>query len=322
MSADMMPAQSARFEHQSRLAYGAAVTAMAADDDTVVAVSADTVDLMGLREMANRWPQRVIEAGIAEQNAMGIASGLATTGLRPFVSGYAPFIAARSMEQVRNDVAYAGQRVVIGAACSGIALGVSGGTHHALEDLAVMQSMPGMTVLVPADASQAWHLARAAGSLDGPVYLRLGGRAAESPVTEPGVAPRVGRADCLRDGSDVTVIACGCLVAPAIEAADTLAAEGVHVRVLNMHTIKPLDRNAVLAAAQQTAGIVTAEEHHLTGGLGAAVAQVLALEHPAPMRFVAMPDQFAVVGPTDRVRARYGLDAANIVAQCRDILNQ
>ncbi len=311
---------SASFQHQSRLGYGAAVTQMAQEDNRVVAVSADTIDLMGLREMAQRWPERVIEAGIAEQNAMGIGSGLATTGMRPFVSGYAPFITARSMEQLRNDVAYAGQRVVIGGSCSGITLGVSGGTHHAVEDLALMRAMPGMTVLVPADATQAWQLTIATEQLSGPAYIRLGGRAEEAEVTARAASPEIGRADQLLDGNDVTVIACGCLVAEALRAADSLAAENIGVRVLNMHTIKPLDAQAVLAAASETAGIVTAEEHHTTGGLGGAVAELLAAEHPTRMRFVGMPDEFAIVGPTDRVRARYGMSAENIVEQCRAIL--
>ncbi len=258
--------------NQSRLAFGLAVTELAGRDDRVVAISADTVDLIGLRGFVEKFPDRLVEVGIAEQNAMGIASGLATTGMRPFVCGYAPFITARSMEQVRNDVAYAEQRVVIGGAASGVSLGVAGGTHHALEDLALMRSLPNMTVVVPADAHQAWHATLATEQLDGPVYIRLGGRVEEAVVTPTDASFRVGQAETLRQGNDVTVIACGCLVAPALEAADALAEEGVAVRVVNMHTIKPLDREAVLAAAAETKGIVISEEHHLTGGLGGAVA--------------------------------------------------
>lgn len=306
---------------QSRLAFGLAVTDIAARDETAVAISADTLDLIGLRGFLDRFPERLVEAGIAEQNAMGVASGLATTGLRPFVCGYAPFITARSMEQVRNDVAYANQRVVIGAAASGVSLGVAGGTHHALEDLALMRSLPNMTVLVPADAHQAWHATQACDGIDGPVYVRLGGRVPEPAVTPVGAPLRVGRADVLHDGGDVTVIACGCMVAPSLEAARELAADGIGVRVLNMHTIKPLDRDAVLGAAADTAGIVTAEEHHLTGGLGGAVAELLAQEHPARMRMVGMPDEFAIVGPTDRVRERYGMSGASIAAACRALVD-
>ncbi|MGB7306760.1 MAG: transketolase C-terminal domain-containing protein [Burkholderiaceae bacterium] len=310
----------AKIQNQSRLGFGLAVTDMASRDVRVVAISADTLDLIGLREMVAASPERVIEAGIAEQNAMGIASGLATTGMRPHLCGYAPFITARSMEQLRNDVAYANQRVVIGAACAGITLGVSGGTHHAVEDIAVMRSMPNMTVLVPADAIQAWHLTQATEQLSGPSYIRLGGKYEEKPVTAVDVKPQIGKADVLRDGKDVTVIACGCLVIEAVAAADSLSCEGVSVRVLNMHTIKPLDREAVLAAAGETRGIVTAEEHRVGGGLGGAVAELLSQEHPTRMRFVGMPDEFAIVGPTDKVRERYGMSAENIAAQCRALL--
>ncbi len=275
---------------QTRVAFGLALTELAKIDDTVVAVSADTQDLMALRGMMANCPERVVDAGIAEQNAMGIASGLATAGLRPFLCGYAPFITARSMEQLRNDVAYAHQRVVIGAAASGISLGVSGGTHHALEDLSLMRALPNMTAIVPADVHQAWNAVMACEGIDGPVYIRLGGRVPEPAVTEREAAFQVGRADCLRDGNDVTIIACGCLVGEALQAADILAGDGVAARVLNMHTIKPLDQVAVLTAAAETEGIVTAEEHRVTGGLGGAVAELLAMESPTPMRMVGMPD--------------------------------
>lgn len=310
----------AKLQNQSRLAFGFAVTEMAIHDDRVVAISADTLDLIGLRDMQAATPERVIEAGIAEQNAMGMASGLATTGMRPYLCGYAPFITARSMEQLRNDVAYAKQPVVIGAACSGITLAVSGGTHHALEDIALMRSLPNMTVLVPADANEAWHLTQATQFLDGPSYVRLGGRYEETPVTPVDAKPSIGKADTLRAGDDVTVIACGCLVADALAASGALAKEGINARVLNMHTIKPLDEEAVLSAATQTRGIVTAEEHHLTGGLGGAVAELLAEKHPTRMRFVGMPDEFAIVGPTPKVREHYGMSATNIIAKCRELI--
>lgn len=310
----------AQAAEQTRLAFGLAVTAMADLDDTVVAISADTLDLIGLRGLVEKHPDRVIDVGIAEQNAMGIASGLATAGLRPFLCGYAPFITARSIEQLRNDVAYAEQRVVIGAAASGISLGVSGGTHHALEDLALMRALPNMTAIVPADVHQAWNAVWATDEIDGPVYIRLGGRVPEPAVTDRGAAFQVGRADCLRQGDDVAIIACGCLVGEALAAAEALGQEGVAARVLNMHTIKPLDRDAVLAAAAETKGIVTAEEHRITGGLGGAVAELLAREHPTAMRMVGMPDEFGVVGPTGKVREGYGLSCGNIVHSCRELL--
>lgn len=318
---ETQPEWVAKVQNQSRLSFGLAVSSMAREDERVVAVSADTLDLIGLREMMADSPERVIEAGIAEQNAMGMASGLATTGMRPYLCGYAPFFTARSMEQLRNDVAYANQRVVIGASCSGITLAVSGGTHHAVEDLALLRTLPNMTVLVPADAHQAWHLTLATQALDGPSYVRLGGRYEEKPVTPIDAKPVIGKADIVRQGHDVTVIACGCLLADAIDAADQLAPEGVSVRVINMHTIKPLDRDAVLAAAAETRGIVSAEEHHVAGGLGSAIAELLAQEHPTKMRFVGLPDEFAIVGPTPTVRKHYGMSADNIIEQCRALLD-
>lgn len=309
-----------RSANQTRLAFGQALLDIAARDPRTVVLSADTQDLLGIRTYIERYAERFVEVGIAEQNAIGVASGLATTGLHPYVCCYAPFITARSMEQVRNDVAYANQRVVIGAAASGISLGVAGGTHHALEDLALMRSFPNMTVIVPADVDEAYKAALATLDIDGPVYLRLGGRVEEPSVTDPQAPFQLGKAVWLRPGNDVTVIACGCMVELAVRASETLSKEGIGARVLNMHTIKPFDRDAVLAAAAETRGIVTAEEHHLTGGLGGAVAELLAVEHPTRMRMVGMPDAFAMVGPTVRLRAKYGMSAEGIAVACRDLL--
>lgn len=309
-----------RCANQTRLAFGQALLEIGARDPRSVVVSADTQDLLGIRTWIERHPDRFVELGIAEQNAIGAASGMATTGLHPYVCAYAPFISARSMEQVRNDVAYANQRVVIGAAASGISLGVAGGTHHALEDLALMRSLPNMTVIVPADVDEAYKATLATLDIEGPVYLRLGGRVEEPPVTDPELPFRLGKTAQLRPGQDVTVIACGALVEMAIRASDALSKEGVGVRVLNMHTIKPFDRDAVLAAAAETRGIVTAEEHRLAGGLGGAVAELLAVEHPTRMRMIGMPDTFAMVGPTGRLRAKYGMSAEAIVDACRALL--
>lgn len=310
----------ARAANQTRLAYGQALLEVAARDADTVVISADTQDLLGIRSYIEHHRARFVEVGIAEQNAIGIASGLATTGLHPYVCAYAPFITARSMEQIRNDVAYAHQRVVIGAAASGISLGVAGGTHHALEDLALMRSFPNMTVIVPADAEEAYQATLATLGIDGPVYLRLGGRVEEPPVSDPAQPFRLGKAVTLRAGNDLTVIACGAMVEMALRASDTLRDEGVQVRVINLHTIKPLDRDAILAAAAETRGIVTAEEHHLAGGLGGTVAELLALEHPTRMRMVGMPDAFACVGPTPKVREKYGMSAEAIAAACRALI--
>lgn len=318
--AQTAPDWRAKAANQTRLAFGQALLELGAVDPATVVLSADTQDLLGIRPYIAQFPERFIELGIAEQNAIGVASGLATTGLHPFVCAYAPFISARSMEQVRNDLAYARQRVVIGAAASGVSLGVAGGTHHSLEDLALMRSFPHMTVIVPADVEEAYAATLATRAIDGPVYLRLGGRVEEPVVSDPAQPFRVGRAPTLRPGNDVAIIACGALVEMAVRASDTLKAAGIGARVINMHTIKPLDRDAILTAAAETRGIVTAEEHHLTGGLGGAVAELLAVERPTRMRMIGMPDQFACIGPTGKVRAKYGMSAEAIAAACRSLL--
>jgi transketolase len=310
----------AKSANQTRLAFGQALLELGAREPRTVVLSADTQDLLGIRGYIERYADRFVEVGIAEQNLIGIASGLATTGLRPYACGYAPFITARSMEQVRNDIAYANQRVVIGAAASGISLGVAGGTHHALEDLALMRSFPNMTVIVPADVDEAYKATLATLDIDGPVYMRLGGRVEEPSVTDPAAPFKLGKATQLKAGNDVAVIACGALVELAVRASEALEREGIKARVLNMHTVKPLDRDAILAAAAETRGIVTAEEHHLTGGLGGAVAELLALERPTRMRMVGMPDAFAMVGPTVKLRAKYGMSAEGIAAACREVL--
>ncbi len=319
-TADILPEAVEGADNQSRLAFGLAVTAMASCSDSIVAISADTLDLVGLRDFRDRFPSRLVEIGIAEQNAMGVASGLATVGFRPFVCGYAPFITARSMEQLRNDIAYTNQRVVIGAAASGVSLGVAGGTHHALEDLALMRALPNMTVIAPADAYQAWQAATATDELPGPVYIRLGGRIEEPPVTSHESKFQVGEAQILREGTDITVIACGCMVASALTAAEDLKGRGVNARILNMHTIKPLDETAILLSASETRRIVTAEEHRVTGGLGGAVAELLSQRLPTPMRLIGMPDKFAIVGPTNKVREHYGMDAQSILRACLDLM--
>lgn len=310
----------AKSANQTRLAYGQALLEIGAREPKAVVVSADTQDLLGIRGFIERFGERFVELGIAEQNVIGAAAGLATTGLRPYVCAYAPFITARSMEQVRNDIAYANQRVVIGAAASGISLGVAGGTHHALEDLALMRSLPNMNVIVPADVSEAYQAALATLDIDGPVYLRLGGRTEEPPVTDTDAPFRLGKAAQLRPGNDVAVLACGAMVELAVRASNALGKDGVGVRVLNISSIKPFDRDAVLAAAAETRGIVTAEEHHLTGGLGGMVAELLAVEQPTRMRMVGMPDAFAMVGPTVAVREKYGMSADAIVRACRALL--
>jgi len=305
---------------QTRLAFGQALLALGAIDPEIVVLSADTQDLLGIREYIELYPDRFMEIGIAEQDKIGIAAGLATVGLKPYVCGYAPFVTARALEQVRNDVAYAHQNVVIGAAASGISLGVSGGTHHAVEDLATMRSFAGLTVIVPADVSEAYKATLASHDIDGPVYIRLGGRTPEPDITDPEAPFTLGKASTLRPGNDVAIVACGSMVEQAVKASDALKAEGIGARVINMSTIKPMDTDILLKAAEETKGIVTAEEHHVTGGLGGAVAEFLSENRPTRMRIVGLGDTFAVVGPTPALRARYGMCADNIAAKAKELL--
>lgn len=307
-------------QSQTRLAYGQALLALAAQDPDVVVLSADTQDLLGIREYIELYTERFVEVGIAEQNKIGISAGLATVGLKPYVCAYAPFISARGLEQIRNDLAYAHQNVVVGAAASGISLGVSGGTHHAVEDLATMRSFQNMKVIVPADVSEAYKATLWTLGQDGPIYIRLGGRTPEPDITDPEAPFTFGKATEMRPGNDVAIIACGATVEMAVKASDALKAEGVSARVLNMSTIKPLDTDAILKAAEETRGIVTAEEHHVTGGLGGAVAELLAQTRPTKMRLVGLGDEFAVVGPTVPLRARYGMSADNIAARAKELL--
>jgi transketolase len=307
-------------QSQTRLAFGQALLELAAKDPDVVVLSADTQDLLGIREYIELYTERFVECGIAEQDKIGISAGLATVGLKPYVCGYAPFVTARGLEQVRNDLAYAHQNVVIGAAASGISLGVSGGTHHAVEDLATMRSFQNMKVIVPADVSEAYKATLWTLGQDGPIYIRLGGRTPEPDVTDPDAPFTFGKATQLRPGNDVAIIACGALVEMAVKASDALKQDGIGARVLNMSTIKPLDTDAILKAAEETKGIVTAEEHHTTGGLGGAVAEFLAENRPTKMRLVGLGDEFAVVGPTVPLRARYGMSAENIAAKAKELL--
>jgi transketolase len=311
----------AKSASQTRLAFGQALLALGAIDPEIVVLSADTQDLLGIREYIELYPDRFMELGIAEQDKIGVAAGLATVGLKPYVCGYAPFVTARALEQVRNDVAYAHQNVVIGAAASGISLGVSGGTHHAVEDIATMRSFAGLTVIVPADVSEAYKATLASHDIDGPVYIRLGGRTPEPDITDPDAPFVLGKSTELRPGNDVAIIACGSMVEQSVKASDALKAEGIAARVINMSSIKPMDTDAILKAAEECkGGIVTAEEHHVTGGLGGAVAEFLAENRPTKMRIVGLGDSFAVIGPTPALRARYGMCAENIAAKAKELL--
>jgi transketolase len=265
------------------------------------------------------YPDRLIQMGIAEQNMAGVAAGLARMGKRPYYVTYSAFGVGRAFDQLRVTVGYTGLPVVIGGGHSGISVGPDGATHQMLEDLALVRSLPGFTVLVPADYEQTVKAVSAAHNLDGPVYIRFG-REAVPDVTCEDDTFEVGKAQVMAEGNDLTCIAIGHMVSEALLAHDELAKHGIGLRVLNMHTVKPLDEDAIVKAARQTGGIVVAEEHQIHGGLGDAVAQIVSREEPVPMQFVAVMDRYGQSGQPDELLDAFGLRARDIVAKAQRVL--
>lgn len=304
----------------TRVGFGEALLELGRKDPNIVALTADTYTLSCIDMFGREFPERTFDFGIAEQNLIGIAAGLASCGLVPYATSYAPFLTTRSLEQIRNDVAYTGFKVRIVAVCGGIAISVGGSTHHAIDDFSILRAIPGITVVAPADAREAYKVTLATADLPGPVYLRLGGRAPEPLLPVPEYDVVIGKAVQLRDGKDLTIIANGTLVLPALQAAEALAAEGIEARVLNMHTIKPLDREAIVKAAKETGRIVTAEEHNVMGGLGGAVAEVVAQTHPVPIRMLGINDEFATIGPLAALYERYRLTKSGVIETAKAVL--
>jgi transketolase len=285
---------------------------LASRDERIVAVVNDSVGSSKLGGFEKAFPDRLINVGIAEQNMVGVGAGLANGGRIPFVSGAAPFLTGRALEQIKADVAYSNTNVKLCGQSPGMAYGELGPTHHSIEDLAWLRAIANLPVIVPADPIETEAVIRWAAATEGPVFIRI----ARYPVTQihrDDYTFRLGRATTLRDGADVTVIACGTMVERALEAATLLATRNISARVLNMPTIRPIDREAVIAAAEQTGGIVTIEEHTVHGGLGGAVAEVVATERPTPMRLLGVPGVFAPTGSVEALFTRFGLTADGIL---------
>ncbi|GII81268.1 transketolase [Sphaerisporangium rufum] len=294
-----------------RVAFAEELCALARADERVVAVCNDSVGSSNLGGFAAEFPDRLINVGIAEQDMVGVAAGLAGGGFVPFVCGAAPFLTGRALEQIKADLAYSNVHAVLCGMSPGMAYGALGPTHHSIEDLAWLRAIAGLTVVVPADPVQTRGALRWALGHRGPVYLRIG-RHKVPAVTPPGRDFLVGRADTLVEGDDVTIVAAGTLVSRAVEAAALLSGSGVRARVLNMATVKPLDEAALFAAATHTHGIVTAEEATVHGGLGAAVAEFVVQHAPVPMRLLGVPGVFAPTGDTDFLLEHFGLTARGI----------
>ncbi|MGB6190976.1 MAG: transketolase C-terminal domain-containing protein [Terracidiphilus sp.] len=294
-----------------RDAYAKALEQMAARDSRVCVVINDSLSSAKMKEFKTKYPDRFVNVGIAEQNMIGVGSGLANGGMVPYLCGAACFLTARGMEQIKVDMAYSKANVRICGMSPGMAYGQLGPTHHSIEDLAWMRVLPNLAVIVSADPIETAAVMRYSLEHIGPMYLRI----ARVPVREVHSEEyefKLGRAVVLREGGDVTLMVNGILVASALDAAEMLAKRGVEARVLNMSSVKPIDREAIVRSARETKGIVTAEEALAAGGLGSAVAEVLALEHPAPMRMLGMPDTFAPTGTTEFLLDHFGISAKGI----------
>ena len=279
----------------------------------VVCLGADITTSVGCNLFAETLPHRFISLGIAEQNCVGVAAGLALEGKTPVFSTYGVFAALRTTDQIRISVCYNNLHVVIGGAHDGVSVGPDGATHQALEDIAVMRVLPGMTVLSPCDAMQTRVATLAAiEQCNGPVYIRFG-REAMPDFTSDIMDFTIGKSQILRAGNDLTIIATGHMVWEALQAAEILETSGIGARVINMHTIKPIDRDAIILAAGETGAIVTAEEHQIIGGLGSAVAEVVVQHHPVPMAFAGMQDHFGESGEPRQLMEKYGMTARAIV---------
>ncbi len=300
----------------TRSGFGAGLLIAAQADERIVALTADLKGSLKMDAFAAEFPERFFQCGIAEANMVGAAAGLAITGKIPFIGSFAEFVTGRVYDQLRQEVAYGNTNVKIASSHAGITLGEDGATHQTMEDIALMRALPGMVVLNPCDYNQTLQATLAAARYDGPVYLRFGRPAVPNftPADEPFV---IGKAIVLQEGADVTLLATGHAVWEALQAAETLASEGIAAEVIDLATIKPLDEAAILSSARKTGAVVVAEEHNLAGGLGEAVAGVLALHCPTPMEFVNGADRFGQSGTPSALMAAYGIDAPHIADAAR-----
>ncbi|MBE6670330.1 MAG: transketolase family protein [Ruminococcaceae bacterium] len=299
----------------TREAYGNALAELGEKYDFVV-LDADLAGATKTGVFKKKFPERFFDCGIAEGNMMTVAAGIATTGKIPFASTFAMFAAGRAFEQIRNSIGYPHLNVKIGATHAGITVGEDGATHQCLEDLALMRTIPGMTVINPADATEARLAVEAAINYEGPVYLRFG-RLAVPVLFDENYKFEIGKGVLLADGTDVTLVATGVMVDMALKAKDILAEEGISARVINIHTIKPLDEELIIKAAKETGAIVTAEEHNVIGGLGGAVAEAVSASCPVPVVRVGVEDKFGHSGKVPALLEAYGLTPENIAAKAK-----
>ncbi|AVQ20294.1 transketolase [Fusobacterium necrophorum subsp. funduliforme] len=301
----------------TRQAYGEALVELGQENKNIVVLDADLSKSTKTDLFKKAFPERHINVGIAEADLIGTAAGFAACGKIPFASSFAMFAAGRAFEQIRNTVAYPKLNVKIAPSHAGISVGEDGGSHQSVEDIAIMRAIPGMVVLCPCDAIETKKMIFAAAEYEGPVYIRMGRLDVET-VLEENYEFQIGLANTLRDGKDVTIVSCGLMTQEALKAADILAKEGISVRVINSGSIKPLDGESILKAAQETKFIVTAEEHSVIGGLGAAVSEFLAETHPTLVKKVGIYDVFGQSGKGQELLEKYELTAEKLVAVIRE----
>jgi transketolase len=312
------PADNRQAKADCRVAFAETLVELAAADPRIVALANDSVSSSNLKEFSKRFPERVFNVGIAEQNLIGVSAGLASAGKIPFACGASCFLTGRALEQIKADVAYSRHNVKLCGMSSGMAYGELGPTHHSIEDLAWTRAIANMTVIVPADPLETGQAVRAAAAMDGPVFLRLS-RMPVRTVHAPDYTFGIGRAARLRDGSDVTLIATGVTVQRALDAAAVLDADGISAAVLNMSTIRPIDRDAIVEAARR-GPIVTVEEHTVYGGLGSAVAEVVVETQPVRMRLIGVPGVFAPTGSEEFLLEHFGISVEGISRAARALV--
>jgi len=298
--------------------FGAALLELAADNEDIVALTADLSDTVRLKQFADQYPTRFFQIGISESDMMGTAAGLALGGKIAFPGTFAVFAASLANQTVRLSIAYNEANVKIVASHGGVTVGGDGATHQAFEDLALMRVLPNMTVIAPADANEAYLATKAAAQAEGPVYLRLA-RSGHPVLTDPAAEFEIGRASIIRDGDDVAIISTGAMLSRAIDAAELLSADGIEARVINLHTVKPIDIEAIADAARVCGGIVTVEEHSVLGGLGSAVCEVTAEHCPVQVERVGIRDTFGESGEPEEILAKYGLTAQDILSAARTV---
>jgi transketolase len=301
-----------------RIAFAETLVALAEADSRIVAVANDSVGSSSLKEFKRRFPDRLINVGIAEQNLVGVSAGLAAAGRIPFTCGASCFLTGRALEQIKVDLAYSRNNVKLCGMSSGMAYGELGPTHHSIEDLAWTRAIANLTVIVPADSVETAQAVRAAAALDGPVFLRVS-RMPVPDVTSTSPPFQIGQAVTLREGSDVTLVAAGVTVSRAMAAARLLESDGIHAAVLNLSTVRPIDRDAIEVAARR-GPIVTIEEHTVFGGLGSAVSEVVVTTHPVRMRLLGVPGVFAPTGSAEYLLDHFGMTPEKIRDSARDVL--